>query len=290
LDFERVLNQKAGECDALLKKYLDGLSDDRTPLYDAMRHSVNAGGKRLRMMAVIESARMFTDDVSGAAPFACAAEFIHTYSLIHDDLPAMDDAEHRRGLPCCHRAFGECAAILAGDALLNYAFEIMSDAPQSPANMPALREIAVSAGVRGMVLGQALDTLLENPPDIETLKDIYDKKTASMFRGPMRAGAMIAGADEEGIGAAGRFAGEFGLAFQIVDDIIDEVGAFDSSGKDAGADKRNRKTTYASLLGVGAARGAAAEHMERAIEIIAPLDRNGFFNGLCGYVMERATP
>ena len=276
-----------------MKSYLDKLNCEKNSLYQAVKYSVNAGGKRLRMMAVTECARLFSDDIDNAVPFACAVEFIHTYSLIHDDLPAMDNAEYRRGKPTNHKVFGECAAILAGDGLLHYAFEIMaegsikSDWRKSDLFMRALYEIAHSSGIQGMVYGQTLDTMPTEAPDIETLKLIYDKKTASMFIGPMKAGAIISGAHLGEIEQVEGFAQNFGIAFQTADDILDEVSSREITGKDAGADKRNKKVTVTTLLGLDAARIMMNEYMDEAKRIISPLDKYGFFTGLCDYVINQ---
>ena len=296
MDFLSVLNQKISECDAALHPYLDKLGTDGggSALYEAVRYGVTSGGKRLRMAAVTESARLFADDAADAVPFACAAEFIHAYSLIHDDLPAIDDADYRRGKPSCHRAFGECAAILAGDALLHYAFEIMAEAAvkagpgRTEAFTRAMYEIASHSGINGMVYGQALDTTPGAKPDINMLKIICEKKTASMFIGPMKAGAIIAGADAGQIERVGRFALNFGIAFQIADDIADESGEVKATGKKGGADKKNGVTTYASLLGTGAARREMDRYMDEAKVAISSLDRRGFFIGLCDYISSRA--
>ena len=286
MDFDSELKQRAREYDAHLMNYLTRFSDERTPLFDAVRHGITAGGKRLRMAAVIESARMFADECDAAVPFACAVEFIHSYSLIHDDLPAMDDADYRRGALSVHKKYGECAAILAGDALLTYAFEIMSETG-APGSMRALNEIAKCSGTSGMVLGQALDTLYDGPVNYDTLLEIYRRKTSSMFYGPMRAGAILAGADEAGIGAAGAFAESFGLAFQIADDIDDITGGIASTGKAAGADDKNNKTTAVTLLGMDGAVHAAAGYAEAAVSAVAACDRRGFFTALGKYLIDK---
>ena len=284
MEIKKILEIKARECDGYLQEYLSALTDNITPLYEAVKYSVGAGGKRLRMIALLESARLFNDDVKEAIPFACAAEFIHTYSLIHDDLPAMDDADFRRSKPSCHKQFGECVAILAGDALLHYAFEIMSSRPY----INALHEIAKYSGIGGMVLGQAYDTLLKEPPDLETLKFIYKNKTSSMYIGPMKAGAITAGAYDESLKKIEAFAENFGIAFQIIDDIIDVTKDIETTGKLRGADVKAGKTTAASLLGLADAREYAEILMDVARENIAPLDRFGFFCGLCDYIINQA--
>jgi len=279
--------------DGWLKTYTDKLTGDPTVLYEAMRYAVNAGGKRLRMAVLAECARMFGAPEAEAVPFACAVELIHTYSLTHDDLPAMDDARLRRGKPSCHAAYGECAAILAGDGLLHYAFEIMADAVNGgdavsmQRRAGAMNEIARYAGVGHMVLGQAMDTMPAAALDMDMLKTIYIKKTASMFIGPMKSGCRLADASEQQTADISQFALDFGVAFQITDDILDETGTFIETGKEAGNDKANGKTTLSSLLGLDAARELCRSHTDAAKAAIAPHDKNGFFTALCGYALDR---
>jgi len=295
MDFTSLLNKKAAECDVWLNVYMDRLADDTTPLFDAVKYSVSAGGKRLRMIVLTESARLFADDVNNAIPFACAVEMIHTYSLIHDDLPAMDDALLRRGKPSSHAAFGECAAILAGDGLLHYAFEIMAEAALKKNNddprayIKALYEIARYSGINHMVLGQAMDTMPYNKdaPDMATLTSIYLKKTASMFIGPMMAGSLLAGATDDQSNDIAEFANNFGMVFQITDDILDETGTAIETGKDVGTDKKNNKTTVTSLLGLDEAKRLSRRYASTAKQIIHPYDKYKFFTSLCDYIVDR---
>jgi len=294
MDFQALLNKKAAECEAWLNVYMDRLVNKTTPLFDAIKYSVSAGGKRLRMIVLTESARLFSDNTNDVIPFACAVEMIHTYSLIHDDLPAMDDALLRRGKPSCHVAFGECAAILAGDGLLHYAFEIMPEAAlknnKDPrAYIKAFYEIARYSGVDHMVLGQAMDTIpyAKIEPDMAALETIYLKKTASMFIGPMKAGSILAGATDGQAGEIAEFAKNFGMVFQITDDILDETGQAIETGKDAGADKKNKKTTFVSLLGVDGAKRECLLYAAAAKKAVSPYDRHRFFTGLCDFAIER---
>jgi len=291
--FIEALQSKARECEVYLSGYFDQLRDDRTALYDCIRYSINAGGKRLRMIMLLECARLFSNGIDDCIPFACAIEMIHTFSLIHDDLPALDDAEYRRGKLCNHKVYGECMAILAGDGLQNYAFEVMIAASlkhkpeKSHSFLRAMNEIAYYSGINGMILGQAIDTQPNQPVDYDLLKFIYLKKTASMFIGPMKAGAIIAGADDIRISAISDFAYNLGMAFQITDDILDETGDFEKLGKTIGADKNNDKTTISSMLGVEKAYSMALEYISEAKRIISSFESCVFFVDLCDYIVNR---
>jgi len=293
LDFSLILREKAEECETFLFEYFDKLHDDRTTLYDAMRYSVASGGKRLRMILLLECAQLFSSSIDDCIPFACAVEMIHSYSLIHDDLPALDNAEYRRGKLCNHKVFGESMAMLAGDGLLHYSFEVMLSASLSQKTgkshlyIKAMKEIANYSGISGMVLGQSIDTQANQFIDYDLLKFIYLKKTASMFIGPMKAGAIISGADDAQIALISDFAYNFGMAFQVTDDILDETGDFAEFGKTIGTDKKNNKNTVSSLLGVDQAYRAAVEYITEAQRIISYFNSSGFFINLCNYIINR---
>jgi geranylgeranyl diphosphate synthase type II len=243
------------------------------------------------MILLIESCKLFSDKYDESVPFACAVEMIHTYSLIHDDLPAIDNSSLRRGRPCNHIVFGDNMAILAGDGLLHYAFEIMarhSAAAKGADNRfpKAMYEIAKACGINGMLYGESLDVQNENTDiDIELLTLIHVKKTAELIAGAVKAGAVIGGAGDSEIKAVEEYAYNFGLAFQITDDILDVVGDTGTLGKDTGNDAN--KTTYASLYGVDKAMDIAKEYLEKAKERIRPLDRYDFFSELCDYILAR---
>jgi geranylgeranyl diphosphate synthase type II len=238
-----------------------------------MRYSVQAGGKRVRPILCLESARIFSADVTPVLPVACALEFIHTYSLIHDDLPALDNDDLRRGKPTCHKQFGEASAILAGDALLTLAFETLANASIDPARRVAiLSHVAASAGtVNGMVGGQVADLEAEGraiqPADLEY---IHRSKTAALIRASVVSGAIGGGADDEDVARLKRFGETIGWAFQVVDDILDVEESSAALGKTAGKDAAQQKATYPSLYGLEKSRQFAKELETRAMAEIEP--------------------
>lgn len=250
---------------ALVDSALDHLlpSEDTPPtsIHRAMRYSVLAGGKRIRPILCYETARLFTDNPSAAISAGCALEFIHTYSLIHDDLPALDNDDLRRGKPTSHKVFGEAIAILAGDALLTLAFQTLAEALIEPARrVQCIAEIAACAGtIRGMVGGQVADVEAEGkPPDAATLEYIHRSKTAALIRGSIVAGAISGGAAQQDVERLGRFGENIGWAFQVVDDILDVSESSAALGKTAGKDQARQKATYPALYGVEKSREIAA--------------------------------
>ena len=259
--------------DAALDRLLPGESTPPPSIHRAMRYSVQAGGKRVRPILCLEAARIFTADVAPVLPVACALEFVHTYSLIHDDLPALDNDDLRRGKPTCHKQFGEATAILAGDALLTLAFETLSNAPIEPSRRVAiLSHVAASAGtVNGMVGGQVADLEAEGrtilPADLEY---IHRSKTAALIRASVVAGAVGGGAGEEDVARMKRFGETIGWAFQVVDDILDVEESSAALGKTAGKDAAQQKATYPSLFGLEKSRQFATELESRAMAEIEP--------------------
>lgn len=242
-------------------------------LREAMEYSINAGGKRLRPVLALFTCDMLGGDVRRALPFACALEMIHTYSLIHDDLPCMDDDDFRRGRPSNHRVFGEANAVLAGDGLLSYAFEIMIDAVKADVSentINAAAAVALGAGVKGMVAGQAIDLASEtaDDPGIDELRFIQANKTAAMIKASILAGAHIAGASEEQLAALGRYGEAYGALFQMTDDILDVEGDFEGMGKTLGKDEAENKLTYISLYGMSRAKELAEETARQAVDAI----------------------
>lgn len=241
-------------------------------IYDAMRYSLFAGGKRLRPILLMAAA----DAVGGVGTqylyVACGLEMIHTYSLIHDDLPAMDNDDYRRGKLTNHKVYGEGMAILAGDALLTQAFEVMLSQPGVPAAvlLAAVREIAGASGAGGMVGGQSVDLLSEGKSiDTETLHFMHQAKTGALFKAALRAGALLAGASPAQLTALTEYAKHFGLAFQITDDILDVTGNQAETGKPVGSDIRNQKATYVTLHSLTGARQLAESTVNSAIESLA---------------------
>jgi geranylgeranyl diphosphate synthase type II len=259
--------------DAALDRLMPGESAQPPSIHRAMRYSVQAGGKRVRPILCLESARIFTADVTPVLPVACALEFIHTYSLIHDDLPALDNDDLRRGKPTCHKQFGEATAILAGDALLTLAFETLANAPIEPARRVAiLSHVGASAGtVNGMVGGQVADLEAEGrtiqPAELEY---IHRSKTAALIRASVVSGAVAGGADDGDVARLKRFGETIGWAFQVVDDILDVEESSAALGKTAGKDAAQQKATYPSLFGLEKSRQFAKELEARAMAEIEP--------------------
>lgn len=241
------------------------LPSEATPpstIHRAMRYSVFAGGKRIRPILCLEAARMFTKNLEGATYAGCALEFIHTYSLIHDDLPALDNDDLRRGKPTCHKVFGDAMAILAGDALLTLAFQTLAASPVAPERrVQMIAEISVAAGtVNGMVGGQVADLEAGGKPvDAATLEYIHRSKTAALIRGSIVAGAIAGGAEFEDVQRFRRFGDRIGWVFQVVDDILDVEESSVSLGKTAGKDQAQQKATYPALYGLEKSRAIAAE-------------------------------
>lgn len=235
-------------------------------LLQSMRYSVDAGGKRLRPALVLGACELICGDDEPALPAACAIEMVHTYSLIHDDLPAMDNDDFRRGKPTCHKQFGEATAILAGDALLTLAFYELAQT----GNTAAVRELADAAGPQGMVGGQYLDMQAEGRDlELKELEQIHAGKTGALITASLRLGGLSANADKDVLSALTAYGRSLGLLFQITDDILDVVGDADALGKSTGKDARSSKATYPALLGIDRSRVLAAETAERACHALA---------------------
>ena len=257
---------------------LPGVKDLTDNLHKAMKYSLEAGGKRIRPVLAIAACEAVGGDVNKVIPAACALEFIHTYSLIHDDLPAMDDDDYRRGKPTCHRAFDEATAILAGDALLTAAFEVVSRKDLFEGSDPWIvmdvaNDIARGAGAAGMVGGQQADMEAEGKDvDLPTLEFIHTHKTGALILASVKTGAKLGGGNESQINSLIRY-GEFaGLAFQVADDILDVTGSTNALGKDAGSDEARGKATYPALMGVSEAKERAAELLDLALESLDDFD------------------
>ena len=246
------------EINSALKEYLPAADD---VVSQAMRYSVENGGKRIRPALLLEFCRVCGGDYKKAVPFACALEMIHTYSLIHDDLPCMDNDDFRRGKPSCHIAFGEEYALLAGDALLTLAFETaMKSNLSAEITVKAAKELAKAAGVMGMVGGQVLDLQPEGKKvGVSDLQKTDELKTGELIRAACVLGCVCAGADDKKIAAAEKYAHDIGIAFQIVDDILDVTSDEETLGKPIGSDEENQKSTYVSLLGIEKSRKTAEE-------------------------------
>jgi geranylgeranyl diphosphate synthase type II len=258
--------------EAALDKLLPREETPPPSIHRAMRYSVFAGGKRIRPILCLEASRMFTPNPDGAIHAGCAIEFIHTYSLIHDDLPALDNDDLRRGKPTCHKAFTEALAILAGDALLTLAFQTLANVPiEAARRVRVVAEISAAAGtVNGMVGGQVADVEAEGKAvSAATLEYIHRSKTAALIRGSVVAGAIAGGAPDQDVERLRRFGESIGWAFQVVDDILDVEESSAALGKTAGKDQAQHKATYPALYGLEKSRQIATELETKALEELA---------------------
>lgn len=279
------LAEKSARTEAAMKAYMDGWTDVPGILRESMAYSLFAGGKRLRPALALGAAEIIgkSDDV--ALPAACALEMIHTYSLIHDDLPSMDDDDLRRGKPTNHVVYGEAIAILAGDGLLTMAFDILA----KTGNAAAVAELAQAAGVWGMVGGQVVDLESENQQlTLDALQQIHAMKTGALIRGAVRLGALLAGAPADSLAALTRYGERIGLAFQIADDILDVTGDQALIGKPVGSDEANQKSTYPALLGLDESQRLAQSAVADAIDALQPFGSEAeTFRLLARYIIER---
>jgi geranylgeranyl diphosphate synthase, type II len=272
----QYLQAARARVDEELERLLPAADAYPSKLHQAMRHSVFAGGKRLRPILCLETGRLFGGTESSLLRPASALELIHTYSLIHDDLPALDNDDLRRGHPTCHRAFGEATAILAGDALLTLAYEVLSSpGPISESRqLRVIYELSHSVGtLAGMVGGQAVDLATTAQTDARTLEYIHAAKTGAFIRAAVRSGAILAGASEDDLARVTAYGEKTGLAFQIADDLLDVLGSTESLGKTAGKDDRQQKATYPALHGIEASRRIAASLVEEACAALRPLGK-----------------
>ncbi len=263
---------------------------DKT-LASSMEYSLMAGGKRLRPVLLMAAAEAVGGRGEEYLTSACAIEMIHTYSLIHDDLPAMDNDDYRRGKLTNHKVYGAGMATLAGDALLTLAFEVLmrQHGVSDAVKLTVLREVSEAAGAKGMVGGQAMDLGAEGQQvNIITLRRMHMGKTGALFRAAVRAGAILAGGDAAELVSLTRYAESFGLAFQITDDILDVTGATEDIGKPAGSDERNHKTTYVTLATLPGAEKMARDAVATAVEALTPLgDRADFLRALAEFLLSR---
>lgn len=264
--------------DDALERLLPAEATPPSSIHRAMRYSVFAGGKRMRPILCLESARIFGSEVTPALHPACAIEFIHTYSLIHDDLPALDNDDLRRGKPTCHKTFGEAIAILAGDGLLTLAFETIGATPVAAERRAAMvLEVATSAGtIKGMVGGQVADIEAEGKRvDPQMLEYIHRSKTAALIRASITAGALCAGAGADDVVRLQRFGETIGWAFQVTDDILDVEESSAALGKTAGKDMAQQKATYPAVYGLERSHEIAKELATKAIAELAPYAERG---------------
>lgn len=280
--------------DTCLCEYLDPVNAFPPLIHEAMHYAVFNGGKRLRPIMVMEGACIAGGNRDSVVPVACAIEMIHSYSLVHDDLPAMDNDDFRRGKPTCHKVYGEANAILTGDALLTAAFELMTrnadiSRIETAGVLQVIREVAGAAGSKGMVGGQVIDLDSEGKSiDYDMLKKLHSLKTGELFRVSLRAGAILNGIHNEGLESLDKYARYFGLAFQITDDILDVKGNPELLGKPVGSDEKNHKTTYPGLFGLEKARELAEESVKGCIESLNDFGNEAdFLRNLAYFTLNR---
>jgi geranylgeranyl diphosphate synthase, type II len=273
---EEYLRRHAAEVDAALVAWVRDRKDRIEPkLLEAMEYSLVSPGKRMRPVLVLAAVEAAGAEPTPFLPFACAVEMVHAYSLIHDDLPAMDDDDLRRGRPTNHKVFGEAMAILAGDGLLTEAFALLSSGAVEVAaerRLAAAAELAFAAGAEGMVGGQAADILAEGiTAELEQVKSIHRRKTGALLRASVRIGALACGAAAPTLDRLSRYGEAIGLAFQVADDLLDEIGNPETTGKNAQRDRALGKATVPAVLGVARARELLRELLERALGSISDL-------------------
>ncbi|BDF04537.1 polyprenyl synthetase family protein [[Clostridium] hylemonae] len=293
-DFDIQCSRKVQEIETVLQDYLPRQKGYQSIIMEAMSYSLLAGGKRLRPMLMKETYDLFNGKSKALKPFMAAIEMIHTYSLVHDDLPAMDNDEYRRGRRTTHVVYGEDMGILAGDALLNYAFEtafkaFVTEPEDSLLIGRALGVLGEKAGIYGMIGGQVID-VRETGRDIskEVLDTIYELKTAALIESAMMIGAILGGASEEEVKAVEQIAGNVGIAFQIQDDILDVVSSSEVLGKPVHSDEKNKKTTYVTLLGIEEAARTVEELSQKAVSLLHQLSgRNAYLEQLLMQLIHR---
>lgn len=294
MDFKARLKEIIKIVDSNIDKYLP--PEDKFPqtIYKSMRYSVFAGGKRLRPVLAVAACEAVGGNIQEVIPFACAIEMIHTYSLIHDDLPAMDNDDYRRGRLTNHKVFGDAMAILAGDGLLNKATETMIKAPLQNGKdylkyLKAMDEVMTASGTEGMIGGQVVDIESENKTiDTDTLYFMHAHKTGALITAPVRVGAIIGGASEEVINALTEFSKNLGLAFQIKDDILDITGDEKKLGKKVGSDINNNKSTFPSIFGLERSQEMVVEVSQKAMNALDILgDKGEFLKEIANYLINR---
>ena len=278
MNFKEELQKRVNEIEEIISTYLPAEEGFQKTVIQAMNYSILAGGKRLRPMFMQETYRLFGGSSKVVEPFMAAMEMIHTYSLVHDDLPAMDNDEYRRGRKTTHVVYGEAMGILAGDALLNYAFETATRAfemePSNARSGKALCILAVKAGIYGMIGGQTVDVeAVGQPLTREKLDFIYELKTGALIEAAMMTGAVLAGASDEQVKTVEQIASDVGLAFQIQDDILDVTSTMEELGKPIGSDEKNEKTTYVTIKGLDQAKADVERISKRAMDALHSLNR-----------------
>ena len=293
MNFQEELNKRTQAAETVLKKYLPKEEGFAVTMAQAMNYSMLAGGKRLRPVLMQETYRLFGGSEEVVEPFMAAMEMIHTHSLIHDDLPALDNDDYRRGRLTTHKVYGEAMGVLSGVALLNYAYEVMLTAfdmtKEKDRVVKALRIMADKTGIHGMLGGQSVDVENDGKPvKKEVLDYIYQNKTSALIECAMMAGAVLAGAPEEAVEIIEEAARDIGLAFQIQDDILDVTSTSEELGKPVHSDEKNNKVTYVTLFGLEGAQREAAMLSEKAVSLLESLEqKNEFLNLLVAKLVNR---
>ena len=285
VNFQDELKKRTEEIEAVLKSYLPREEGFAKTMARAMNYSVLAGGKRLRPMLILETCRMFGGEDKLAYPFMAAMEMIHTHSLVHDDLPALDNDDYRRGRLTTHKVYGEAMGVLSGVALLNYAYEVMltafdlaEDEKARARVIKALKVMSHKTGLYGMLGGQSVDVENDGKPmSREMINYIYENKTSALIEGSMMAGAILGGASAEEVAVVEKAASGIGLAFQIQDDILDVTSTAEELGKPIHSDEKNHKTTYVTLMGIEKASQQVAELSEEAVKLLEGLNKKNEF-------------
>lgn len=285
VNFQDELKKRTEEIEAVLKSYLPREEGFAKTMAQAMNYSVLAGGKRLRPILILETCRMFGGEDKLAYPFMAAMEMIHTHSLVHDDLPALDNDDYRRGRLTTHKVYGEAMGVLSGVALLNYAYEVMltafdlaEDEKARARVIKALKVMSHKTGLYGMLGGQSVDVENDGKPMSREMIDyIYENKTSALIEGSMMAGAILGGASAEEVAVVEKAASGIGLAFQIQDDILDVTSTAEELGKPIHSDEKNHKTTYVTLMGIEKASQQVAELSEEAVKLLEGLNKKNEF-------------
>ena len=285
VNFQDELKKRTEEIEAVLKSYLPKEEGFAKTMAQAINYSLMAGGKRLRPMLLLETSRMFGGEEKLAYPFMTAMEMIHTHSLVHDDLPALDNDDYRRGRLTTHKVYGEAMGVLSGVALLNYAYEVMLTAFDLTEDdygiqrvVKALKVVANKTGIYGMLGGQSVDVENDGKPmSREMLDYIYKNKTSALIEGSMMAGAILGGASSEEVAVVEKAASQIGLAFQIQDDILDVTSTAEELGKPVHSDEKNHKTTYVTIMGINEASQQVADLFDEAVKLLEGLNKKNEF-------------
>jgi len=292
VDIEKYLADKASAIDKALREFLPSSEDYPSVIHEAMLYSSMAPGKRIRPVLLLAAVAAVGGCEDDAMAFACAIELIHTYSLIHDDLPAMDDSDYRRGRPSSHKAFNEAFAVLAGDALLTHAFYLMTKpggCADPKMQLAVIYDIAHAIGTFGLIGGQVVDIQSENVDiDIPVMEYIHTHKTGALIRAAVKAGGVLGGGEDKDIAILVRYADKVGLAFQIIDDILDEEGDRELTGKPVGGDKASNKSTYPAMYGMSESKARAEKLIKDAVTMLEPFKERGeHLRAIAEYMLKR---